>query len=57
MFVPAIWSHQPNAGIGLRIKIDNQHLFFMQLRESSSNVYDRCGLSDPSLKIDESEDF
>src|SRR6516165_2551371 len=57
MFVPAIGTHQPNARVRLRVNIDNQYFFLVQLCQSGSDVYNRRRLPNPSLEIDESEDF
>src|SRR6516162_954185 len=56
VFVPAIGAHQPNARVRLRVNIDNQHFFLVQLCQSGSDIYNRCRLPNPSLEIDKSED-
>src|ERR1700730_5204849 len=57
MLAPAVRSHEPQARIGLRIQIDNQHFLFMQLRKRRTDIYDGSGFSNAALKIDESENL
>src|SRR6516225_5815796 len=52
MFVPAIGAHQPAARVRLRVNIDNQYFFLVQLCQSGPDVYNRRRLPNPSLKVD-----
>src|SRR5580700_9926797 len=42
MFAPSIRPHEPDARIGLRVKINDQHFLFMKLSECCPNV-NHCG--------------
>ena len=57
MLAPPIRSHQPKTGVGLRIEIDNQDFFFMQLCEGRPNIDNGSGLSDATFEIDECKDL